>query len=99
MSRWPCGFWRSEGSRRSGSNWSGPAARIQNARFVEEGQGWGVRARGARADAPRRTSVHEAVELASVLAGDLAYDVRRQMAELLLDVLRRLRPHAVRVRI
>src|SRR5437667_4234864 len=42
---------------------------------------------------------HEPVELARVLAGDLLRDVGRQVAELLLDVLRRLRPHAVAVRI
>src|SRR5213594_771928 len=47
---------------------------------------------------PIRAS-HEPVELARVLAGDLVRDVGRQVAELLLDVLRRLRPHAVAVRI
>src|SRR5712692_4074715 len=39
------------------------------------------------------------VELARVLAGDLADDVGGQVAELLLDVLRRLGPHPVGVRI
>src|SRR4029453_17854439 len=39
------------------------------------------------------------VELARVLAGDLLDVVLREGAELLLDVLRRLRPHAVGVRI
>src|SRR5437899_9921210 len=42
---------------------------------------------------------HEPVELARVLAGDLLRDVGRQVTELLLDVLGRLRPHAVAVRV
>src|ERR1700751_6121141 len=42
--------------------------------------------------------VHQAVELAGVLAGHLAGDFGRQMRELLVDVLLRLRPHAVGVR-
>src|SRR6185436_19428345 len=47
---------------------------------------------------PSRVS-QQPVELAGVLAGDLVRDVGRQVAELLLDVLRRLGPHAVAVRV
>src|SRR5439155_19183724 len=42
---------------------------------------------------------HQTVKLPGVLAGDLPHDVGRQMAELLLDVLRGFRPDAVSVRI
>src|SRR5215475_11089944 len=45
---------------------------------------------------PPRRLRDQAVELSRVLAGDLLHDVEGQVAELLLDVLRRLRPHAVR---
>src|SRR5207237_3627361 len=45
------------------------------------------------------TLLDQAVELPRVLAGDLLDDVLREMAELLLDVLRGLRPDAVRVRV
>src|SRR5713226_2872380 len=48
---------------------------------------------------PRRTLADQPVELARVLAGHLVSQLRGQMAELLVDVLRRLRPHAVAVRI
>src|SRR5262245_38336778 len=41
----------------------------------------------------------QAVELAGVRAGDLLDHVLRQVSELLLDVLRRLRPDAVGVRV
>src|SRR5262245_2514884 len=56
--------------------------------------------RGARR---RRTMnaalLDQAVELPRVLTGDFMDDVGGQMAELLLDVLRRLRPDAVGVRV
>ena len=45
------------------------------------------------------TLVHQAVELAGVLAGDLVGDVARQVAELLGDVFRGIRPDAVGMRI
>src|ERR1700704_3987772 len=44
-------------------------------------------------------SAHQAIELSGVLAGDLVDDVRREMAELLLDVTRRLRPDPIGMRI
>src|SRR5512132_3592909 len=47
----------------------------------------------------RGMGLHQAVELPRVLAGDLAHDVAGQVPEVLLDVLGRLRPHAVGVRI
>src|SRR2546427_287469 len=46
-----------------------------------------------------RLLVDQPVELAGVLAGDLGDDVRGQMAELLGDVLRRLRPDTVGMRV
>src|SRR5689334_24181423 len=46
-----------------------------------------------------RALLDQAVELRGILAGDLAHDVGGQVAELLLDVLARLRPDAVGVRI
>src|SRR5207245_9904781 len=42
--------------------------------------------------------LHEPVELAGVLADDLPADVRRQVPELALDVLRRIRPDAIGMR-
>src|SRR5215813_2804519 len=48
---------------------------------------------------PAVSGLDQAVELARVLAGDLVHHVGGQMAELLLDVLRRLGPHPVGVRI
>src|SRR4029079_1561853 len=47
----------------------------------------------------RGMRLHHAVELPRILAGDLAHDVAGQVPEVLLDVLGRLRPHAVGVRI
>jgi len=47
-------------------------------------------ARGPVGVLVHRPLAHQAVELPGVLAGDLVHDIRRQMAELLLDVLRRL---------
>src|SRR5439155_5246872 len=44
-------------------------------------------------------ALQQPVELARVLARDLVRDVGRQVAELLFDVLRRLGPHAVAVRV
>src|SRR5437899_3792847 len=46
-----------------------------------------------------RRASHEPVELTGVLTGDLVRDVGGQVAELLLDVLRRFRPHAVGMRV
>src|SRR3989475_10924869 len=46
-----------------------------------------------------RLLVDQPVELAGVLAGDLGDDVRGQVAELLGDVLRRLRPDTVGMRV
>src|SRR5262252_8961236 len=48
---------------------------------------------------PAVSGLDQAVELARVLAGDLVHHVRGEVAELLLDVLRRLGPHPVGVRI
>src|SRR5262245_23126021 len=61
------------------------------------------RVRAGRAAAPPRRApprlLHQAVELPRVLAGDLVDDVGGQVAELLLDILRRLGPDAVGVRV
>src|SRR5262249_21545988 len=46
-----------------------------------------------------RLLLHQAIELRGIVARDLPSHVLRQMAKLLLDVLRGLRPHAVRMRI
>src|SRR5206468_2482059 len=59
--------------------------------------GWPGRFRGNGGVSPAGS--HQPVEFARVLAGDLADNVGRQVAELLLDVLRRLRPHPVGVRV
>src|SRR5206468_12187532 len=53
---------------------------------------------GGRSPPPRFLG-YQPVELARVLAGHLVSQLRGQMAELLVDVLGRLRPHAVPVRI
>src|SRR5215469_18488040 len=53
----------------------------------------------AKTVAPVRSLADQAVGSPRVLADDLVRDLGRQVAELLLDVLRGLRPHAVAVRI
>src|SRR4051794_13737187 len=55
---------------------------------------------GARQGAAMRyASVDQPVEFAGVLARDLVHDLGREAGELLLDVFRGFRPHAVGVRV
>src|SRR5947209_1472155 len=76
------------------SGWSGSRSRAHNPSGTRTTP---ARLLPLRHIKPRNS--HQAVELARVLARDLADHIGRQVAELLLDVLRRLGPHAVGVRI
>src|SRR5438445_685797 len=91
MTRWR--IWRLLGSKGRGSE-----------KCCDRTSG-GLTRQAVRAPSPRPRSarravalLHEPVELAGVLADDLPADVRRQMPELALDVLRGIRPDAIGMR-